>query len=130
MVLIVQKTKIFSKILLLILLLAQASCYKSSNEMLFIMQSGDIKKSCAMIEHEIVDISDMDIEKLKKKRKLKVVKNTGLFVIALPTIFTSLLFADFSGDEKELINIYNKRIVFLQRLQKNQGCKILQNNLT
>ena len=125
-----QKRKIFSKSLLLIILLSQISCYKSSNDMVFTMQTGDIHKSCAMIEHEIVDISDLDIEKLRKIRRLKIAKNTGLFIIALPTIFTSLLFVDFSGNEKELIDIHKQRIVFLQRLQKNKGCKILQNNLT
>lgn len=124
-----QKRKIFGKFLLLTMLFAQLACHKKSSEMTFIMQTGDIEKSCAVIEHEVADISDMDIEKLKKKRYRKIIKNTSLFLIAVPTIFTSLLLVDFSGDEKEEIATYKKRIVFLQRLQKNKGCMILQKKL-
>lgn len=73
--------------------------------------------TCSSIEIEEEKIQK-DIQKLEDQIKVKSLKNTTLFYLALPTLGLSLLFADFTGEEKEQISLYNDRIKHLGDIEK------------
>lgn len=108
--------------LLIVTLLFLSSCSGKKEQLLFVMQAGDINKSCIALNNDIKHIEEYEIKKLKTKQKINIARNTTMFSLAIPTFFTSLLFVDFSGDTKDKIEIYKQRIRFLQRLKETKNC--------
>lgn len=92
------------------------SCTKPEQSF-FTMQSGDFNKDCASLTSEQASL-ELQIEKYKNKQKLKVVKNFGLFLIAIFQAGLSLLFLDFKGDAEEQINILKRRIEHLKKMKE------------
>lgn len=110
-------------IILCTLLLGISACKKKHDtDMIFVMQASDFNKSCTSLTKEISDIKNNQIKSLTNKKKRKIVRNTTLFYLSLPTAFLSLLFVDFSGDEDQEILIYEERIAHLKQILKISKC--------
>jgi len=113
----------YLKIILCTLLLGISACKtKHGADMTFVMQANDFSKSCTSLTNEISDIENNQIKSLTNKKKTKIVRNTTLFYLSLPTAFLSLLFVDFSGDETQEILIYEERITHLKQILKISKC--------
>lgn len=111
------------RVILCLLILGLYSCKnKDSNDLIFVMQPDDFKKSCLSLHKEIDYIEHKKIRSLEHKKKEKIVRNTTLFYLAIPTIFLSLLFVDFSGDENQEISLYKERITHLKQILKISKC--------
>lgn len=112
------------RILLIFLLLFNlTSCTNKKKDMVFVMQSGDFNKTCQTLLDDISYIKDYNIKRLQNKKKLKIVRNTIMFYIAIPTVFLSLLFVDFSGNESQEIILYEERITHLNQIFVINKCK-------
>ena len=113
----------FKILLLNLIFILCFACVKDQGNMVFAMKSGDFKQNCEKLEQEILDINSTQIKKLRNKKKLKILRNTALLALTIPSLFTSLLFVDFSGNETKTINIYQDRIEHLEQIMAIKECR-------
>ena len=113
------------RVMLCFLVLTLYACgTKNKENMIFVMQSDDFHKSCNTLDQEISDIQNNEIQSLEHQKKAKVVRNTTLFYIAIPTAFLSLLFVDFTGNETQQITLYEERISHIKQISNISGCQV------
>ena len=81
------------------------------------MQIGDFNKTCQLLQTEKNDLNNQILH-LKKKQKLKRIKNSGLFLLAIFQAGLSIIFLDFQGDEAKEIELYQERIRHLNQVEQ------------
>ena len=109
------------KVLISFLIISLCACSQNNHNDVFVMQVGDFELSCINLNKEI-HIENEKIDRLEEKRKIKVLRNTSMFYIAIPTIFLSLFFVDFTGQEKDAIALHKKRIEHLNDIKSLNKC--------
>jgi hypothetical protein len=87
------------------------------------MQSGDTEMSCEELDKGIETL-DKNIKQIKSVKTRKVGTNTILYVLAIPTLFLSLLLIDSADNDQDQIGFYEKRIVHLGQIRSLNDCQM------
>lgn len=101
-----------------------ASACNKKNEFFFETNINDIRKSCDELTSEIHYLNTSALKKINRSQRNQKIRNTTLIFIAIPTVFTSLLFLDFSDDREIKEQEIRNRIKSLQNLQELKTCNL------